>query len=359
MQAVILAAGKSTRAYPLTLTRPKPLLKAANKAILEHNLDNLNGIADEIILIVGYKKEMIKGQFGNKYKNLKLKYVEQKEQLGTGHAASLAEPYIRDKFILMAGDDIYSRKDIRKCIKYNYSILTSTVKDPSNASELRSKRTRSQLTNFGVIIQKKGILTDFVEKPKSFVSYTINTSLYTLDKKIFHCLKKIRKSERNELELPDAIMLLSKSEKVHCVKARQWLPIGYPWDLLKADRILGKNKNIIGKNSKIKGRIINSTIGDNCLIEGIVKNSVIMDNSVIGKNSVVEGSVIGENVHFSGTIKSKSNDYSAVNGKKVKIGRFGAVIGDNVIAKNTAIEAGCRIWPGKKISNKIIKKDLI
>jgi len=344
MQAVILAAGKSTRAYPLTLTRPKPLLKAANKTILGHNLDNLKGIADEIILVVGYKKEMIKKQFGNKYKTIKLRYVEQKEQLGTGHAALLAEPYIREKFILMAGDDIYSRNDIKNCIKYQYSILTSTTKNPKN---------------FGVIIQKNGILADFVEKPKRVVSDIINTSLYTFDKKIFHCLRNIKKSERNEIELPDAVRQLSKSEKVHCVKARQWIPIGYPWDLLKADRILGKNKNIIGKNSKIKGKIISSTIGDNCLIEGTVKNSIIMDRSVIGKNSVVEDSVIGENVHFSGTIESNNNAHSAVNGKKVRIGRFGAVIGDNAIAKNTAIEAGCRIWPGKKISGKTVKKDLI
>src|SRR3989344_2071773 len=125
MQAVILAAGKSTRTYPLTLTRPKPLLKAANKTILEHNLDNLNGAVDEVILIVGYKMEMIREKFGNNYNTIKIKYIEQKEQLGTGHAAMLAEPYIKDKFILMAGDDIYSRDDIKKCVKYPYSILTS------------------------------------------------------------------------------------------------------------------------------------------------------------------------------------------------------------------------------------------
>ena len=71
MQAVILAAGKSTRAYPLTLTRSKPLLKAANKTLLEHNLDNLNNIDDEVILIVGYKKKQIKKQFKNNYKNIR------------------------------------------------------------------------------------------------------------------------------------------------------------------------------------------------------------------------------------------------------------------------------------------------
>ena len=71
MQAVILAAGKSTRTYPLTLTKPKPLLKVANKTLLEHNLENLNNIVDEAIIIVGYRKNLIKKHIGNKYKNIR------------------------------------------------------------------------------------------------------------------------------------------------------------------------------------------------------------------------------------------------------------------------------------------------
>ena len=329
MQAVIMAAGKSTRAYPLTLTRPKPLLKIANRTLLEHNLDNLGGIADEAILIVGYKKEMIKKYFGNKYKNIKIRYVEQKQQLGTGHAASLSEPFIKDRFILMAGDDIYSKEDIRNCIRRKYSILVS-----------KSENRR----NFGAVIEKKGILEDFIEKPKRFVSNLVNTSLYTFDRKIFRCIKQIKKSERNEYELPDAIKLLSKKEKIYCVKAKQWIPIGYPWDLLKADNILRKNKNSIGSNSKIAGKVVNSSIGSNSIIKGFVKNSIVMDNSVIDEGYIIENSVVGENVYFSGKIKSK---------------KFGAIIADNVKAKNVIINSGCKIWPNKAISNKIIKNDLI
>ena len=59
MQAVILVAGKSTRTYPLTLTRPKPLLPVANKTIIEHILEQLEGLVEEVVLIVGYRKEMI------------------------------------------------------------------------------------------------------------------------------------------------------------------------------------------------------------------------------------------------------------------------------------------------------------
>ena len=344
MQAVILAAGKSTRTYPLTLTRPKPLLKVANQTILGHNLGNLAGFADEAVLVVGYKKEMIKKHFGDKYKNIKLKYIEQKEQLGTAHALSAAEHCIKGKFVLMMGDDIYSEGDIKNCIKHQYSILTAIVKDPQN---------------FGVITEKNGILKDFVEKPKTFVSNLANAAFYCLDKKIFKCLKQIKKSERNEFELPDAIKLLSKDGKMHCIKAKQWLPIAYPWDLLKADKILRKSKNIIGKNSKIYGKVENSSVGNSCKIKGTVKNSIIMDNSVIDKNSIVEDSVIGENVYFSGKIKSKNNAASIVNGKEIKIDKFGAVIGDNVKARHMVINAGCKIWPNKIISNKTIIKDLI
>ena len=159
MQAVILAAGKSTRTYPLTLTKPKPLLKVANKTLLEHNLDNLNGIVYEVIIVVGYKKNLIKKHIGSKYKNLKIRYIEQKQQLGTGNALLMAEKYIKNEFISLYGDDIYSKKDFKNIVKNKYSILTAEVKNPKL---------------FGVIIEKNGILINLIEKPKKFVINMLN-----------------------------------------------------------------------------------------------------------------------------------------------------------------------------------------
>lgn len=334
MQAVILAAGKSTRTYPLTLTKPKPLLKVANRTLLEHNLENLRDFVDDVIIVIGYKKNLIKKHIGSKYKNLKIKYAEQKQQLGTAHAVSVAEPYIKDRFVLLMGDDIYSKKDIKNCIKHRYSILTARIKNQPNASEL----TRSQLSNFGVVIEKNGILTDFVEKPRRFVSDLASTAFYALDKKIFYYAKQIRKSERNEFELPDAVKLLLKDEKIHCVESKDWLPVAYAYDLLKVDRILRGNKNFIGKNSKIYRNVTNSSIGDNCTVKGAVKNSIIMDKSIIDKNSSVENSVVGENVYISGKI-------------------LNSVIADNAKLKNVIVRR-CKIWPNKKISNKTIEHDV-
>src|SRR3989338_361453 len=323
MQAVILAAGKSTRTYQLTLTRPKPLLKAANKTLLEHNLDNLSGIADEAIVIVGYKQDLIKKHIGNRYHNLKIRYVMQKRQLGTGNALLMAEKHIKGSFISLHGDDIYSKSDFENIIKNKYSILATKVKNPKL---------------FGVIVEKNRVLADLIEKPQKFISNLVNTGLYKLDKKIFSVLKKLKKSKRNEYELTDAIMELSKTEKVYCIKSRQWLPIVYAMDLLRADIALRKNKSIVGKNSRIHGKVENSSIGDNCSIYGNIKNSLIMDKTTIYKDSIVEDSVIGENVHFGGKIS-------------------GSVIADNVKAENVAVK-NCRIWPNKIISNKTINHDI-
>lgn len=343
MQALILAAGKSTRTYPLTLARPKPMLKAANKPLLEHNLENLDGIVSEALLVVGYKKEQIKKHFGSSFNGIKLTYIEQKEQLGTGHAVSIAEKYIKGRLLIMMGDDIYSKEDIVNCAKHQHALMASKVKNP---------------VNFGVVTEKNGVLQDFFEKPEKFVSDLASTAFYSTDTKIFDCLRKIKISKRGELELPDAIKLLSKETPIRCVKAKQWLPVAYPWDLLNADIILRKNKNIIGKSSEISGNAENSSVGDNCVIKSNVKNSIIMDNSVIQKDSKVEDSIIGENVNFSGKITAKNNAVSDVNGKNIVIGRFGAVIGDNSRLENCTVSAGCKIWPNRKLSNIAVTKDI-
>ena len=225
MQAEILAAGKSTRTRPLTLAKPKPLLKVANKTILEHSLESLKNIADEIIIVVGYKKNMIKEFIKKNYPELNIKFIEQKEQLGTGHAVSILENHIKDKFILLMGDNIYSKKDINEATKHQYSILVKKVKNPEA---------------FGIVIEKDNLLTDIIEKPPKPTSNLINCALYSLDKKIFTYLKKSKKSKRGEYELTDALKLLATKDKIYCIKSTFCLLITYPDDVLNADKELRK-----------------------------------------------------------------------------------------------------------------------
>jgi NDP-sugar pyrophosphorylase family protein len=344
MQAVILAAGKSTRTYPLTLTRPKPLLKTFNKTLLEYNFDALNGLVNEVILVIGYKKEMIidfVDKIKNKYK-FKIKFVDQKEQLGTGHAVLILEKSIKNKFLLLMGDNIHSKKDVENCLKYKNSILVKKMENP----EL-----------FGVVTQNNNILINIIEKPQLFVSDLINCAMYAFDKKIFKLLKNLKKSKRGEYEIIDGVRHLAMEEDIHCVQSKEWFPIGYPWDLLEADTYFRKGKNDIGKKTKINGKVVNSSVGDNCIVDGTVKNSIVMDNVTIEKNSVIEDSVIGNGVYFGGQILSEENVKSMVKGKPVIVKKLGAVLADDVIADDVIINPGCKIWPNKELKGEI-KEDV-
>jgi UDP-N-acetylglucosamine diphosphorylase / glucose-1-phosphate thymidylyltransferase / UDP-N-acetylgalactosamine diphosphorylase / glucosamine-1-phosphate N-acetyltransferase / galactosamine-1-phosphate N-acetyltransferase len=342
MQAVILAAGRSTRTYPLTLTRPKPLLKVANKTILEYNLEAIKGIVDEIIMVVGYKMDMIKDFVKKNYPELNITFVQQKLQLGTGHAVSILEGIVKGRFILLMGDNIYSKGDVKNIVKYKYSILVKKVKNP----EL-----------FGVVEEKNGALVNIIEKPKDFISDLVSCAMYSFDEEIFNALKKVNKSKRGEYEITDAIKDLSSQEKINCIRSTGCFQISFPWDLLEVDKELRKGKNIVGISSKINGEVINSTVGDNCVINGKVKSSIIMDNVSVDKNSLIEDSIVGKNVKFSGIIISGTNIYSIVKNKKVKVDKLGAVIGDNVKASNVEIGPGSKIWPDKIIGGKI-KNDI-
>ena len=90
--AIVLAAGEGKRLRPLTKHRPKPMLPAATKPILEHVFDALidAGVTD-ITVVVGYKRTRVQSHFGPTYRNVPLQYVTQRKQLGSGHALLAAE----------------------------------------------------------------------------------------------------------------------------------------------------------------------------------------------------------------------------------------------------------------------------
>ena len=101
------------------------MLPVANKPILEYVIDAVkNSGITEIIIVVGYKKEVIMEYFKD-YKNAKISYVIQDKQLGTAHALLQAKDHIKDPFIVLSGDNIIDRKSIQKLIKdkSKYSIL--------------------------------------------------------------------------------------------------------------------------------------------------------------------------------------------------------------------------------------------
>ena len=388
---VMLAAGKSTRTYPLTITRPKTLLKVANREILVHNIEAVRDFASELIVIIGCQKEMIMSFLGSNFSGIPVRYVEQKEQLGTGHALMLAKEILPERFMVMMSDDLYSKPDIEKCMSHRCSILSMEVPNPEC---------------FGVIVEDKGIMKQLVEKPKDKISNLANSGLYVLTRKIFE--GKIEKSARGEYELTDMVSALSKKEEINVEKASFWMPITYPWSILDANEALlkqmkGKIEGIVESNATLKGQVFvgkgtviksgsyiegpamigencrigpncyiraSTTIGNNCHIGNAVeiKNSIIFDSTSVAHLSYIGDSVLGCNVNIgAGNITANlrhdnSNVKSMVNGMLIDSGRrkLGAIIGDNVhTGINTSIYPGRKIWAEKTtLPGEIVKEDI-
>jgi bifunctional UDP-N-acetylglucosamine pyrophosphorylase/glucosamine-1-phosphate N-acetyltransferase len=228
MQAVILAAGKGMRMRPLTLEMPKPLIKVAGKSLLEHNLDNLVGLVDEVILVVGYKKEMIMEKFGREYKGINVVYVVQEKQLGTGHALLLTGGKVNGKFLMLNGDDLYSREDMEAVSKYDNCVLVEKKED---------------VFGFGVVVVDDRKVVDIVEKPEKFVSDLVNTGMYCFGLEVFEILKNLGKSERGEYEITDAIKELAKKGKMHFEEVNGfWIPVSEPHQIAEAEKLLELKK---------------------------------------------------------------------------------------------------------------------
>jgi len=76
MKVLIPAAGQGVRLKPHTLTRPKPMIYVAGKPIIGHILDNLKGLFNEVVIIVGYMKDkLIKYVDDNYSKYFKIDYI--------------------------------------------------------------------------------------------------------------------------------------------------------------------------------------------------------------------------------------------------------------------------------------------
>ncbi len=397
MKAVIMAAGKSTRTYPLTLTRPKALLPVMNKTILEHQLDALAGLVDGVVMVVGYKSEMIRGRFGHRYGTLGIDYVEQEEQRGTGHAVLLCEPLVDGPFIAMNGDDLFAAEDLAQLAQADQAALVKEVDDPRL---------------YGIYeVTPEGRVIRLVEKPKVIFSNLTNIGVYKFTSAIFDILKHTSLSERGEIEITSAIQTLAQTTDFRVVKAEgHWLPIGYPWHILDANAFLLDAREAvdvlgevspaahlsgsvsIGRATRIRSGVVidgpvcigeNCDIGPNCWLRPYttigngcrvghgceIKNSVFFDGAKAPHLSYVGDSVIGEDVNLGcGTITANvrhdsQSHGSVVRGVLMDTGRkkLGAIIGDHVhTGINTSIFPGRKLWPYTSTRpGEVVDRDII
>ncbi len=108
------------RLRPLTSTRPKPMLPVVGKPILEWDLEALDCVGvKNAYIIVGYKADVIRSHFGSRFRGIKIHYLVQGQQLGTGDAVATAKGKVKGDFIVMNGDLFITKSFIMDLVKHH------------------------------------------------------------------------------------------------------------------------------------------------------------------------------------------------------------------------------------------------
>ena len=210
---------------PLTYEKPKPLLSVLGKPLMQHIFEILPDDIHEVIMVVGYKSEMIKSFMGNTYLGKRIVFVEQKEPWGTAHALFLCKKHLENekKFLLMYADDLHSKKGVQDLLKYDSALMVSEVENPER---------------FGVVTTRSdNSVLDIEEKPKNPKSNLVATGVYVLRPEIFSYYEKEREG-KGEYFLTEMIAKYIQDFECKAVRSDFWIPIGYPADLEKAEKVL-------------------------------------------------------------------------------------------------------------------------
>ncbi len=392
IKSVILAAGKGTRMKSNT---SKVLHKIFEKPILGYVLDNSKNIVSESFVIVGHHAEEVTEFVEKNYTNAKT--ILQSPQLGTGHAVSMACPYLENfdgQVIILNGDlPLMTEESIRKFIEYHNSknsdltIMSTILDDPANYGRI----IREKDDSLKCIVEAKDAT------PEEISVKEINVGVYLLNwSKIKPAFSQLTTNNaQGEYYLTDIIgwgkknnlnvhaYILENSDESYGINSRKdlayatkvmnerkldllmdngvtivdptstWISedteIGADTIIYPSTYIEGKNK--IGKNCKIgpcahlRGDV---EIDDNCKIGNFVevKKAKIGHNTNAGHLSYIGDSELGSHINIgAGTITANYDPISKTKSKtvlknNVKIGSNTVLVAPVEIGEGTNIGAG-------------------
>jgi glucose-1-phosphate thymidylyltransferase len=321
MNIIIPMAGLGKRMRPHTLTTAKPLIPVAGKPVVERLVEDITKVCGEKINEIAF---VVSPAFGKEVENNLLSIAKnqdakgsiwyQKEALGTAHAIMCAAPVITGKTVVAFADTLF-KADFKMDTDHDGVIWVQKIENPSQ---------------FGVVkIDEQNFITDFVEKPKEFVSdlaiigiyyfkdgdYLKSELQYLLDNNIM---------DKGEYQLTNALENMKrKGTKFVPGKVSEWLDCGNKAATVYTNqRILEYDRN--EKRLRGNGIILeNSALIEPCFLGDNVRliNSVIGPHVSIGSGSSVENSVIRN------SIIQKNSKLISVNIADSMIGNNAEIIG--------------------------------
>ncbi|MCB0568214.1 MAG: NTP transferase domain-containing protein [Phaeodactylibacter sp.] len=309
-------AGRGSRLRPHTLTTPKPLLPVAGKAIVRRIVEDLASGLDEQVEDVAF----IIGDFGPEAEEQLQQIAHgigahcsiyyQDQPLGPGHAVLCAKPSLEGHCLVAFADTLFNA-NFHFNAQEDGIIWVSKVDNPSS---------------FGVVkINDANIITDFVEKPATFVSDQAIVGIYYFreGEKLRDTLQHIVDSDirdKGEYQLTTALELLKTNGlKFRPAQIEEWLDCG------NKDNILATNKRMLELKSASEQLIEEGIMIDNAVIVApcfigqgaVIRNSVVGPYVSLGNNSLVEHTVISSSIIQNNTKVLRANLHQSMLGNEV------------------------------------------
>ncbi|MDK4697138.1 bifunctional UDP-N-acetylglucosamine diphosphorylase/glucosamine-1-phosphate N-acetyltransferase GlmU [Kingella negevensis] len=355
LHIIILAAGKGTRMYSKL---PKVLHQIGGKSMLEHVIDTAATLQPESInVVIGHGKDLVLQQLSHKQVN----WVEQTEQLGTGHAVKMALPHISQngKTLVLYGDvPLINKENLTNLLAQageGVGILTDIMGNPTGYGRI-IRNAQNQVT---AIVEEK----DANAEQKTINE--VNTGIFVLpNAHLANWLNALQSNNaQGEYYLTDVVGLAVRDNVAvtpHPVSAH-YLAAGVNNKLQ-----LGELANIYRNHRAAEVMLAGVTLLDsfsfhlrgslkhgqdviidaNCILEGevelgddvrigancVIKNAKIAAGTVIAPFSHLEDCVIGENAQIGPFARLRPN---AVLADEVHIGNF-------VEVKNSTIGKGSK-----------------
>ena len=240
-KGIILAAGRATRLFPITISVNKQLLAIYDKPMIYYPLSvlMLSHIKDILIITKQEDLKAFKALLGNGKKiGINISYAIQKKPKGIADAFKIGKKFINNsKCALILGDNIFYGQNFReklfsaKSKDKGATIFSYPVHDPQR---------------YGVIeLDKKNNPYRLTEKPKKPKSNLAVTGLYFYDSEVVEIVKKLKSSKRGELEITDVNKVYLNKQKLHMEtfgRGFAWLDTGTPESLLIANNFIANTE---------------------------------------------------------------------------------------------------------------------
>jgi mannose-1-phosphate guanylyltransferase len=348
MQALVLAGGEGTRLRPLTLSTPKPVMPLAGRPFLAFMLDwvHRHGV-DEVILSCGFMSEAVKRVLGDIYDGMRLRYVIEREPLGTAGPVRLAhdEGLLEERLLVLNGD-VLSDLDLGAELAEH---------ERSGARVTLALYPVDDTSSYGLVpTADDGRVEAFLEKAEGEVpTNRINAGAYVLEREVVKEIPAGRAVSFEREIFPELV----GSGLYGYAGDGYWIDIGTPeryleatWDLLagRVDSQLpprDETGSLIFEGCLVAGAHVGpqSVLGRHCSVgsDSRIDRSVLHDRVLVGADAQVEESVLAEGARV---------------GKRARIGPgamigAGATIGEEaVIGEKAKLDPGVDVAAGEHIA---------